>query len=248
MKGNPIKSSLGFLAAAVLLVAVFFKKADYQWALYLAAFGAWAGFLLLRRLRHKRPRLRKRHRKPRQGKESLDAKVDQLLLGHLNGRITAQLQAVFPEATWQWQTEDPARVAQGGMGRILLYGAGAYTHADVTVDVYYRVSLEMLSVTPLRTLLGEPPPPSPVNPAEWFERVGREALTRIITDLNSRGYARVYLRENGEVFALENGTESVKETLRHMPGKAMWQQLCALFTRQGLNAAAETDRIAITWA
>ena len=245
MKGKPILGNLGFLAAVVLLVTVLFRSAAYQWILYLAAFGAWAGSLLLRRLWRKRPRRRIRlHRR----RTKTDTQTTRLLLGHLNWRITEQLQSAFPEATWQWQTEQPERVAQGGMGRILLYGAGAYTHADVTVDGYYRISLEMLNVTPLRTLRGDPPPPSPVNPADWFERVGREALTRIIIDLNSRGYTRIYLRENGEVYTLEGGTETVKETMRHMPGKALWQELCAVFTLHGLKVAEEPDRIAITWA
>ncbi|MDR2696259.1 MAG: hypothetical protein LBC79_07780 [Deltaproteobacteria bacterium] len=248
MKGKRALGSFGVLAAMVLLVAVLFNGAWYQHYLYLTAFSAWAGCLLLRWLWRKRPRLRRRKPKRKDRKASLSTKADRLLAGHLNWRITEQLRSVYPEAVWQWQTAHPARVAQGGIGRILLYGAGGYTHADVTVDGYYRISLDMLEVTPLQTLLGNPPPPVPVDPAEWFETFGRQALTDVIMDLNPRGYTRMYLRENGEVYTLEGGAESVKETLQHMPGKAMWQELCAVFTRQGLNAAAEPDRIVLTWA
>jgi len=244
MKGKPIRNSVGVLIAVILLITVCFNNTKWQIPLYLAAFGAWTGFLAVRWLWRKRPLRRKRLRRRR---TKTDTQTTRLLLGHLNGRITEQLHVVFPEATWQWQTEDPARVAQGGMGRILLYGTGAYTHADVMVDGYYRISVEMLNVTPLRTLLGDPPPPFPVDPADWFDRVGREALTRIIIDLNSRGYTRVYLRETGEVYTIEGDTESIKETLQHMPGKAMWPTLCTVFTRFGLNTTMEPERIAITW-
>ncbi|MCL2106421.1 MAG: hypothetical protein FWH26_05090 [Oscillospiraceae bacterium] len=244
MKKGKVLGSFGALAAMVLLVAVLFSGAWYQQYLYLAVFGAWAGFLLLRWLRRKRPRPRRRQEKRKQRKASLNKRVDQLLLGHLNWRITEKLQSVYPEATWQWQTENPVRIAQGGMARVLLYGAGGHTHADVVADGYGRISLDMLEVTPLPGSR----PPNPVSPAEWFDRHGRHVLTALVNELNPRGYTRMYLRENGEVFTLRGGNEFVEETLQHMPGKALWRELCAVIALMGLSAAEESDRIAISWA
>ena len=247
MKGRKTLGSFGVLAAMVLLVAVLYSGAWYQHYLYLAVISAWAGFLLLRRLWRKRPRPRRRQAKRKQRKASLDKRMDQLLLGHLNWRITEKLQSVYPEATWQWQTADPVRIAQGGIARVLLYGAGGHTHADVVADGYGRIALELLEITPLRTPPGSRPP-NPVSPAEWFDRHGRHVLTALVNELNPRGYTRMYLRENGEVFTLRGGNEFVEETLRHMPGKALWRELCAVITRMGLSAEEEPDRIAISWA
>ena len=248
MKGRKALGSFGALAALTLLVAVLFNGADYQWILFLAVFGAWAGFLLLRR-RLRRAVASRRHGPARKNRKKgpRGPAAESLLLGHLNWRITEKLQSVYPEAAWQWQTADPVRIASGGIARILLYGAGGHTHADVAVDGYGRIALDLLEVTPLRTLPGNPPP-CPVNPAEWFDRHGRHALTALINELNPRGYTRMYLRENGEVFTLRGGNEFVEETLQHMPGKALWQELCAVITRMGLSAEEESDRIAISWA
>ena len=44
MKGMKSPGKFGALAAMILLVAVLFNGAWYQWIMYLAAFGAWAGF------------------------------------------------------------------------------------------------------------------------------------------------------------------------------------------------------------
>ena len=40
---------------------------------------------------------------------------------------------------------------------------------------------------------------------QWFTQKGQQLLTELITNMNSRGYSRLSINENGDVTVKENG-------------------------------------------
>lgn len=191
-----------------------------------------------------------------------DTSTDKLLLGHLNCRITDKLKAVFPDAAWQWQEESPEHIAKGGTGRIRIEGADEYGNADVTVDKYFRISFEMMKIVSLQDVAAgsetskeepeaaaeEAQEPVMINVADWYEWVGKEALHEVITELNSRGYSRVFVKENGEIYVVEDGNESVKATMKEMPSKSAWAELVEVLKAGQLQGEIDNDRLVVAWA
>lgn len=187
-----------------------------------------------------------------------DESADKLLLGHLNCRITEKLKSVFSEATWQWQEKNPERIAKGGTGRIRIEGADEYGYADVTVDKYFRISFEMMKIVSLQDVAAGSETPEAdteetgefvkVNVADWYEWVGKEALHEVITELNTRGYSKVFVKENGDIYVVEDGNETVKATFKDMPGKTNWAELVEVLKAGQLQGEIDNDRLIVAWA
>jgi hypothetical protein len=278
MNGKFFSKSVSFLIVATLVLTAFFRDPKYQW-LYIAVFGGWFTILLLRFLAGRiaglgrflkkatqRIEIARRTAKPRQAKAKketvitaqADSSDDKLLLGHLSCRITDKLRAVFPDATWYWQEKSPELIARGGTGRIRIEGAEEYTHADVTVDSFFRLSFAMMKIVSLQdaadetvtpeAVVAETPEPVQANVADWYEWIGKEVLQEVITELNSRGYSRVFIKETGEVYVVEDGDEAVKATLKEMPGKSKWMELVDVLAAGELRGEIDNDRLAVAWA
>ena len=282
MNGKFFSKSLQFLLLATLLLLAFFREPSHQW-MFIAVFGGWAALMLLRLLagrvlwagrllkkagngisvmRQKanaeRAAKRQEPHHPQMSETSDgDESADRLLLGHLSCRITDKLKAVFPDASWQWQEKNPEQLAKGGTGRIRIEGADEYTHADVTVDGYFRISFAMMKIVSLQdaaepvipeTEKNKPQEPVQANVADWYEWVGKEVLHEVITELNTRGYSRVFIKETGEVYVVEDGDEAVKATLNEMPGKSKWAELVEVLAAGDLRGEIDNDRLAVAWA
>jgi hypothetical protein len=282
MNENSFFKSTQTLLLALLLLLAFFREPRHQW-MYIAVFGLWAAFWVLRLLAGSFKRLgrllkktrktiaswhqkRSAAAKPETAAETCrrpaetDCSVDRLLMGHVNFRITDKLKAVFPDAVWKWTDAHPEQIARGGAGRIRIESAGEYTHADVMVDDRFRISFMMMKIVNLSdvaanltdsisdTEVSEPPEPAAVNPADWYEWIGKEILHEVITELNTRGYSKVFIKETGDVYVVEDGNEAVKAVLKNLPGKYLWSDLVGVLNDNELHAKIDTDRIEVAWA
>jgi len=287
MNGKFFSKSVNALIVAVLILVMFFRDPKYQW-LFIAVFCVWGGILLIwsfakhltrfgRFLKKKAKGIPAMYRKSKaenaskakkqqelsvetqEIKQETDEASDRILLGHLSCRITEKLKSVFPDATWQWQEKLPERIAKGGTGRIRIEGADEYSHADITVDKYFRLSFAMMKIVSLKDVSGEESEAAEtetpeaketvqVNVADWYEWVGKETLHEVITELNTRGYSRVFVKETGDVYVVEDGNESVKATLKEVPDKSRWSELVDVLVAGGLSGEIDNDRLVVAWA
>lgn len=123
--------------------------------------------------------------------------MGQILLRHVNHRISAYLKSVYPNARWEWREKQPERlILEGGTGRIRVYGVPEYNFADVQLDSQGGLQCSMVKIVPLTNAgkAGEesghlPPNNQPVDPRIWYEHQGRKVLSGLIADLNSRGHS-----------------------------------------------------------
>jgi len=289
MNGKFFRNSVSALIAAVLILLIFFKEPKHQW-MFIAVFCVWAASLLIRFLsgyigqfwrflKKKAKGIPAMYRKAKaknaskaknkqhelsvetqEIKQETDEASDRILLGHLSCRITEKLKSVFPDATWQWQEKLPERIAKGGTGRIRIEGADEYSHADITVDKYFRLSFAMMKIVNLKDVNGvstennsdaesdEKDPCDRVNVSDWYEWVGKEVLQEVITELNTRGYSSVFISEGGDVYVVEDGNEAVKATLKEMPVKNDWAELVDVFAAGELSGKIDNDRLVVAWA
>ena len=182
---------------------------------------------------------------------SLD--VAQTLLRHVNYRISAYLQSSYPNARWEWITNNPALLAiQGGIGRIRIYGVEDYEYADVELDRQGNLTCSLVSrLANQQAVEGETPASSGVtlDPRIWYEQQGRETLEMLIADLNSRGYKHLTLNEDGSICTALDGDdeEAVASTFSSFPPKVYWPQLAKVLEQEGLAATVQTDCVSVAW-
>ena len=210
-RSSPLWGSVSVLIGVVIAVLALVRGA-WLVPLLLLVFTAWGLWVVMFQLQPAWDSIRgyrkKEHDARKQREASLystaqtNADAMQLLLRHVNHRISAYLKSVYPSARWEWTTGNPtALVIQGGTGRIRVYGIEEYDYADVQIDRNGNLSCNLLKVVPVQPCMDAPTPPNqqPVDPQVWYDVEGREVLERVIADLDSRGHSSLTLKEDGSV-------------------------------------------------
>lgn len=260
------------LLTAVIAVLAFTGGQLRFWLLTgaFAVWAAWAGInFLLPYLRRKWYfRQIKRERKqadvhtPAAAEEAEDERDSGqedpaiILLRHVNYRISDRLKAAYPDAAWQWCEEYPEQLMlRGGTGRIKVFGIPDFEFADITFDTNGRISCSLIKTMPV----GNPIPEKPehaesapehqtaIDPQIWYTQYGQQVLEDLISDLDSRGYHSILIRENGEITVQQDDQEVTAKQLESMPERTYWPRLVKVLERAGLAASSSPAGIAVTW-
>jgi len=265
---NVFGKKLTFLIVGVLAVLAFIRGPEQTWCLA-GVFAVWAIWPLGGLLRSAGPRIKASLDKKRAEKAAKREKyeptgsfipengdlVGASLLRHVNCRISAYLKSAYPDVTWEWQTKDPERLAaEGGTGRIKLFGIPDFNFADVMFDRMARIDCDMLRIVPFAELKGKTEPEAskprddmPVDPAVWYGIQGKKILESCVADLHSRGHASLIIRENGDICCRQADSETVRDKFKNLPGKGVWNALVKVIENQGLSASVMDDCIKVSW-
>lgn len=259
---------IGGIIAILALV-----RGTWQTGLLLGVFALWGTWVVAFLLRPymqqaKRRRMRQQQLKTRHSEEiapviqripnmpeSGNESVEQLLLRHVNHRISVYLRSVYPDVTWEWTEKQPQKLAvHGGVGRIRVFGVADFDHADVTVDQQANISCSMVKIVPLSMAGGndsskdkQPPNKQPLDPQIWYEAQGRTVLETVMADLNSRGHKTLTLHDNGDICIIKDKDEVSEEHLSNFPEKVYWPRLVQVFERNGLAAEITARGIQVSW-
>ena len=261
---------VSILVVAVLTITAFFRG-KWQLGLLIAAFAVWGVYAVFRhllpfireQLYRKEARDLRRHYEERRIKQQVLSDVDVsdpvsvVLLRHANHRISASLKAVYPDATWEWCTSDPAKVvAKGGVGRIRLHGVPEYNYAEVATDQEASIHFQLLKVVPFgeeeSPAGNEQPVQKPkrireVDPQVWYEQKGRTVLTNLIADLNSRGHSSLTILDDGNISIMQAEKEIKKAAFESVPERTCWPRLIKVFEREGIAADATDQGLVLSW-
>ncbi len=188
-----------------------------------------------------------------------DQQTRKAAVRQLNCRITDRIQAVFPEATWEWVSPDPVGIAvHGGEGRIRISSADAYNYADVSVNAMARLKLTMLQAVELDKIgakeKGEEPEAESA-PAEkesvdvraWCDLVGRGPLYALSSRLAEKGFHTLSICEDGSIYAVSGEEKTPQFKLGDMPEKKFWPALARLLSDSDHQAAVEGDALVLKW-
>lgn len=260
--------SISILLGAVIAILALVRGPWQIWLLLgvFTVWGAWVvGILLLPYMRQaKRRRRRQQQEKERQAQgiapntfqvPEVGSPVEQLLLCHVNHRISAYLQAAYPEMTWEWCEKSPEQlVVQGGTGRIRVFGIPDFNYADVRIDQQAHINCAMVKIVPLAKLQTGtvdgtelPPNQQPVDPQIWYEVQGRQVLDDLIADLNSRGHSSLTLKEDGDICVQQADDEVSQDSFKSFPAKVYWPRLVQVFEKEGLAASVTEKGIVVSW-
>ena len=147
-----LASSISILIGVVIAILALLHG-PVQTVLLLVTFALWGLWVLLALLRPSwRANWDYRRREERIAKEqnALSGKnLSGLLLTHVNYRVSDYLKRVYPDARWEWMMPNPVLfIAQGGTGRIRVYGVPDYEYADVTLDKNGGLDCSMVKIVP----------------------------------------------------------------------------------------------------
>ena len=173
------------------------------------------------------------------------------LLANVSFRVSSALRSVYPNASWEWTMENPLRyVAEGGTGRIRVYNIPDYEYADVTLGSDAALSCSLVKVSPVKGNgndggAGQ----TSVNPEVWFENQAKEALIRLMNDLNTRGHSKLFLKEDGTacIQPIPGGEDIPQQVLTDFPARVYWPKLAEAMTKAGMATTVLDDRIQIAW-
>lgn len=262
--------SLVLLIGVVVAIMALARGKMQTWLL-LAVFALWgiwvAAFLFaprIKRCRRKKALKKQAKQRKSEGIASTEmfqltdmngSSAEQLLLRHVNHRISAYLRSAYPDVTWEWCEKTPEKIIlQGGVGRIRVFGVPDFDHADIRIDQQANISCDMIRIVPLDAAGGHkpaedtiPPNKQPVDPQIWYEVQGRKILETLVADLNSRGHSHMVLHEDGDVCVMEDKKEVAKEHLANFPEKVYWDRLVQVFERNGLAAEVTAAGIQVSW-
>lgn len=196
------------------------------------------------------PRKPKRRKTHFSQDDNSDSGLEALLLCQISHRITGKLQSAYPKATWNWERQPiVSEFLDGTILRIQTKNTNEFNHAELCMDQYGNLRLQMLVIEPLKKSdETQKPAEQSVDPQAWYDLIGRSILEKVIQDVHSRGYQKLFINKQGELYITEGDKKEVKETFEHFPPKVHWAALTDILKSDEL-AAVETDNgLELTWA
>lgn len=248
-KKTGIGGSIGLLVGVVIAILAI-VRGPWQLPLLIGVFALW-GLWLLWTQAHPFRRAMQVQRQKEQA-ENFNRAMAQTLLRHVSYRVSDCLKAGYPDARWEWMMRDPALfVAQGGTGRIRIYGVPDYEYADVTVDQNGKLSCSLVRLAPVQKPEEKPAAPNQQeqDPQVWYDTHARQTLEHLVADLESRGHSGLTLKEDGSICICPkgDGKEVKQAALAEFPAKDHWDKLAKILEQEGLAAAVQDSCIAVTW-
>ena len=102
------------------------------------------------------------------------------------------------------------------------------------MDARGSLTLQMMTIESLHKKEpseGNPDSRPAVNPKSWYSLIGKPLLMELVGDLQARGYEKLFINEQGDVYIL-NGTEpEVRGKLEHFPPKDYWGELTEILLK-----------------
>lgn len=200
---NAIWNGTGIFVGIIVAIAAFVRGALLL-PLLLVACSVW-GLYVLHHLRGSLPAVPKKKAKaPHRAKfvvpDIEDEPLSDILLLHVNQRITAALRTAGSNITWEWATKDPlAIVKEGGRCLIRVHGLDGFESAEVVLDKQAHLRCELIAHRQIGTNLRIPaayydrmreerPDLLAYNANTWFKQESSQRMLRTLD-----GSARAYL-------------------------------------------------------
>ena len=257
-----MSSSVSLLIVAVLAITSF-ARGILQIILFGVAFLSWGiySFIVFMMPIIQRQKYRRELKTiSENAKDSVvvaqdNPKLKYLLLCHVNHRITGYIKSTYPNATWAWRTNNPADImANGGTGRIELFGVKEFNYADISFDNDAKIECSLLKVVSLKHAAQKECKDaesdiakSEIDPQIWFNKSGHEILKKIIADLSSRGHNSLTIQDDGSCI-ITQGDKTLKVShLEAFPERVYHPKLIKVLESAGIAAKTVDAGLAVTW-
>jgi len=188
--------------------------------------------------------------KPQEEAPKSSVSPERALIRHINHRITDKLRSVYPDAFWNWEEKPTVSfITDGGCRRISVSGAGEYNFAEIKLDKFSNITLDLMKVMPCSEANTDKVVSDfPVDVECWYSNNAQSTLENVIGDLNAKGVTSLTIDENGEVTAIEGEKKTIQAKLDNMPAKASWKPLVEMLVEKfELKATVGKNVIRVSW-
>lgn len=176
--------------------------------------------------------------------------LENVLIRQISYQITDHLQAAYPEATWEFVPPFRlSRLLDGKPVRLATRNTGDYNFAEVSMDRYGTLHLQMMTVEALNRQTKKPAPSEEprVDPDSWYSLIGKPFLINLVGDLQAKGYQKLYINEQGDVYILNGKEPEIKGKLDQFPPKDYWSALTDIFISDDLTATQTDQALELSW-
>lgn len=244
-----ILSMAGALVAAVIGCLVLVMESYRAYVLFIVV-GIWSMCLWYR--------LRKVHRVcKRQPKErtmqiiDLEPDYKKLFSQQLQLRVQEKLLGKFPGAVVDLCEKEVEQLATTGkMVYVPIQKADDYCHIGISLKDSGEITMSLFSLVSLdevREKKKTMPAEKEVDVEQWFTQKGQMLLTELITNMNSRGYTKLSINENGDVTVKENGRNVLKDHFQEIPSKKHWTKLKDLMEEEDVQVQVSGKQLTFAW-
>ena len=265
------------IVAPATVLCMVFRKPVFQW-ITAAALALWLLILLIgwfkrRAGKRREPRRKARKDKKRQAQvlsdQTEDAKTaepenpegltDQelFLIRQINGRVTEQLRATYPAASWLWVRRPTAEeFCKGGVWRIKVADTDPFNFAEVSLHKDGQLVITMIQAVFLKDAPSAEEEQDDLKQSEILERVdvktwysssGERMLADIVDNLNSQGHRRAVVKEDGSVVIRQSGQEETVELIPNFPPRIVWDEFCQLLREDEYQASVTPEGLLLAW-
>ena len=196
---------------------------------------------------------RKKKAKPKMQVIDVGPDYKKLFVQQTLYRIRERIQAKFPDVVVELSESELQKIAcEDKTIYTAVKNAEHYTHMSVALAKNGDLILNMFSLVNLdmvhQTII-EPQDTIELDDQleQWFERKGQQLLTELLTNMNSRGYSKISINEEGEVMVREDGRNCVKDFFKEIPPKKDWQKLKELMSKEGVNVQVSARYLKFAW-
>lgn len=196
----------------------------------------------------KKEKIRSKDKKSKKFKPETEPVLNYAIT-QLSHRVTDKLHSAFPEGSWHWVERPSVKLfAEGGKVRIATSKTEEFNEADVILDTYGRIEVEMLKTDSVSKIIKRTDETADTNytvDAEaWYSQCAQKVLTDIITDLNAHGTKVLCIKKDGSMVVDDDKQVG---TLKAFPSKNLWKKLVGIFEENGLMAVENEDSIELGW-
>ena len=244
-----------------VLLGTITRKSVFYW-IALAALLISAVIELGKLLAHaakKRPKQKAVRKTRRERMKDREQNDDRSLLLQVNYRITEQLSVTYPNVSWLWLEKPGAEdIKLGGTWRISLQHADPFNYAEVSLSRSGAMTILLMQMIPLGEAsssvpeqdendLGDNELLDRFDVRKWYAEAGEKALCAIVEELNTQGYKRLLISENGEVLIGRTGSELRFSAITDFPPKSVWEDLCSLVREDDIQASVNGSQLIVAW-
>ena len=180
----------------------------------------------------------------------LEPDYKNLFAQQLQLRIQEKLRVKFTEATVALGEKEVMCIAERKKtAYIPIQQAGEYCHISIALSETGEIQMKLFSLVNFESIqetknLMEN---KKQDIEQWFTQKGQQLLTELITNMNSRGYSRLSINENGDVTVKENGRNVRKDHFREIPPKESWARLRELMMDEDVQVQVSGRQLTFAW-
>lgn len=180
----------------------------------------------------------------------LEPDYKNLFAQQLQMRIQEKLRVKFPEATVALGEKEIMCIAERKKtAYIPIQQAGEYCHISIMLSEMGEIHMNLFSLVNFESIqetknLMEN---KKQDIEQWFTQKGQQLLTELITNMNSRGYSKLSINENGDVTVRENGRNVRKDHFREIPPKESWARLRELMMDEDVQVQVSGRQLTFAW-